>query len=82
MFYMRGTTAISHPAISLWRFRMKRNRANQRQAELFDDLPPNDGPSLLEVPADRGLELEAAIGELLLNAAAKRGRGNEGEHDA
>ena len=61
---------------------MKRNRANQRQAELFDDLPPNHGPNLLEVPADRGLELEAAIGELLLNAAGKIERGNEGEHDA
>jgi hypothetical protein len=61
---------------------MKRNRVNQRQAELFGDLPPSDCPSLVEVPADRGLELEAAVGELLLNAAGRIERGNEGEHDA
>lgn len=61
---------------------MKRNRANQKQAELFDELPPNDGPSLLEVPADRGLELEAAVGQLLLKAAEEIERENEGEHDA
>jgi hypothetical protein len=82
MLYMRDPTAISHPAISLWRFRMRRSRANQRQAELFDDLPPRESPSLLEVPADRGLELEAAVGELLLDAAGKIERGKGGENDA
>jgi hypothetical protein len=34
------------------------------------------------VPADRGLELEAAVGELLLDAAGKIERGKGGENDA
>lgn len=60
---------------------MGRSRAKQRQPELFDELLPNVGPNLLEVPADRSLELEAAVAELLLNAVDKIGRGKGGEHD-
>ena len=61
---------------------MKRSRANQRQPGLFDELLPNAGPSLLELPADRGLELQAAVGELLLSAADTIERGKGDEHDA
>jgi hypothetical protein len=60
---------------------MGRSRAKQRQPELFDELLPNVGPNLLEALADRSLELEAAVSELLLNAADKIGRGKGGEHD-
>ena len=59
---------------------MRRSKANQRQPELFDELAPNEGPDRLEVPADRGLELEAAVSELLLSAAGKIQRG-KGEGD-
>jgi hypothetical protein len=49
-------------------------------ADSLCPLLPNEAPSLLEVPADRGLELEAAVNELLLSAAAgkiERGKGDE-----
>ena len=59
---------------------MRRSKANQRQPELFDELAPNEGPDRLEVPADRGPELEAAVSELLLSAAGKIQRG-KGEGD-
>lgn len=58
----------------------QRKGANQMQAGLFDELGPNDGPSLLEVPTDRSLELEAAVGELLLRAAGRNQRGGD-DHD-
>ena len=61
---------------------MRRSRANQRQPDLFDQLLPNAGPSLLDLPADRGLELEAAVRELLLSAAGTIERGKGEEHDA
>lgn len=60
----------------------QRRRANQMQTRLFDELCPNDSPSLLEVPADRSLELEAAVGELLLKAVGKIERGRGGDRDA
>jgi hypothetical protein len=59
----------------------QRRRANQMQAMLFDDLRPNDGPNLVEMPADRSLELEIAVAELLFKAAGKVGRGG-GDRDA
>jgi hypothetical protein len=51
------------------------------QARLFDELEPN-APSRLDVAADRSLELEAAVGELLLNAASKSEGETGGAHDA
>jgi hypothetical protein len=60
----------------------QRRRANQMQAMLFDELRPNDGPSLVEMPADRSLELETAVAELLFKAAGKVERGRGGDHDA
>ena len=60
----------------------QRRRANQMQVMLFDELGPNDGPSLVEVPADRNLELEKAIAELLFKAAGKVERGRGGDRDA
>ena len=59
----------------------KRRRSNQMQAELFSEPQSNDGPSLFEVPTDRSLELEAAVGELLLKAVSKIEHGRGGEHD-
>jgi hypothetical protein len=59
----------------------QRNRTNQLQAGLFDEPSPNKGPNLLEMPADRSLELEAAIGELLLKAATRTAPAG-GDHDA
>jgi len=62
---------------------MKQRRiANQMQAMLFDELDPNDGPSRVEVPADRSVELETAIAELLFKAAGKVERGRGGDRDA
>lgn len=58
----------------------KRTRSNQRQAELFSEPQSNDSPSLFGVPADRSLELEAALAELLLKAVSKLD-GKGGEHD-
>jgi hypothetical protein len=58
----------------------QRRSANQLQAGLFDRLGTNDDPSLLEVPADRSLELEAAVGELLLRAAGRIESGGD-DHD-
>jgi hypothetical protein len=52
------------------------------QVMLFDELRPNDGPSLVEMPADRSLELETAVAELLFKAAGKVERGRGGDHDA
>jgi len=59
----------------------KRRRSNQRQAELFSEPLSNDSPRLSDVPADRSLELEAALGELLLKAVSKIEHGKGGEHD-
>ena len=59
----------------------KRARSNQTQAELFSEPQSTDGPSLLDVPEERSLELEAAIGELLLNAVSKIRHGRGNEHD-
>jgi hypothetical protein len=61
---------------------MRRSKAKLRQPELFDELPPNEGPDLLEVLVDRGLELEAAVGELLLSAAVKIERRRGEDNDA
>jgi hypothetical protein len=52
------------------------------QVTLFDELGPNDDPSLVEMPADRSLELEKAIAELLFKAAGKVERGRGGDRDA
>jgi hypothetical protein len=52
------------------------------QAMLFDELYPNDGPGLVEIPADRSLELETAVAELLLKTAGKVERGRGGDRDA
>ena len=60
----------------------KRIRSNQRQAELFSEPQSNGSPSLFDLPADRSLELEAALGELLLKAASKIQHGKGGEHDS
>lgn len=60
----------------------QRRRANQMQVMLFDELRPNDGPSLVEMPADRSLELETAVAELLFKAAGKVERGRGGDRDA
>ena len=60
----------------------QRRRANQMQVMLFDDLDPNDGPSLVEMPADRSLELKTAIAELLFKAAGNVERGRGGDRDA
>jgi hypothetical protein len=59
----------------------KRTGSNQSQAELFSEPQSNDSPSLLDVPADRSLELEAALGELLLKAVSRIEQGKGGEHD-
>ena len=60
----------------------QRRRADQMQPGLFDEPRPNDGPSLLEVPADRSLELETAVGELLLKATGKNESRRGGDRDA
>jgi hypothetical protein len=60
----------------------QRRRANQMQVMLFDDLGQNDGPSLVEMPADRSLELETAIAELLFKAAGKVEGERGGDRDA
>lgn len=60
----------------------QRRRANQMQAMLFDEFCPTDGPSLVEMPADRSLELETAIAELLLKAVGKVERERGGDRDA
>jgi hypothetical protein len=60
----------------------QRRRANQMQATLFDELCPTDGPSLVEMPADRNLELETAVAELLLKAVGKVERERGGDGDA
>jgi len=60
----------------------QRRRANQMQVMLFDELGPNDGPSLAEMPADRSLELEKAIAELLFRAVGKVESGRGGDRDA
>ena len=59
----------------------KRTRSNQRQAELFSEPQSNDSLSRFDVPADRSLELEAALGELLLKVLSKIEHGKGGEHD-
>ena len=59
----------------------KRIRSNQKQAELFSEPQSNDSSSLFDVPADRSLKLEAALGELLLKAASKIEHGKESNHD-
>ena len=60
----------------------QRRRAIQMQVMLFDELGPNDDPSLVEMPADRSLELEKAIAELLFKAAGKVERGRGDDRDA
>ena len=60
----------------------QRRRVNQMQVMLFDELGPNDGSSLVEMPADRSLELEIAVAELLFKAAGKVERGRGGDRDA
>ena len=60
----------------------QRRRADQMQVMLFDELGPNDDRSLVEMPADRSLELEKAIAELLFKAASKVERGRGGDRDA
>ncbi len=59
----------------------KRTRSNQKQAELFSEPQSNDSSSLLDVPADRTLKLEAALGELLLKAVSKIEHGKGSNHD-
>ncbi len=59
----------------------QRTRTNRMQARLFDELEQN-APSRLEIPADRSLELEAAVGELLLNAVSKSEGETGDDHDA
>jgi hypothetical protein len=60
----------------------QRRNAHQRQQVLFDQFCPHDGPSLDELPPDRNLELQAAVGELLVKAASKGENGRGGDHDA
>jgi hypothetical protein len=60
----------------------QRRRTNQIQAMLFEELCPTDGPSLAEMPADRSLELETAVAELLLKAVGKVERERGGDRDA
>ena len=60
----------------------QRRKANQKQVMLFDELGPSNDPSLVEMPADRSLELEKAIAELLFKAAGKVKRRKGGDRDA
>jgi hypothetical protein len=60
----------------------QRGKTNQMQTKLFDDLESSDGPTLLEVLAGRSLELETAIGELLLSAIGKAEPRKGAKHDA
>ena len=61
----------------------QRRRANQmQQAMLFDELRPNDGSRLDEMPPDRSLELETAVAELLFKAAGKVECARGGDRDA
>ena len=60
----------------------QRKQPNQMQSKLFDEQRLNDLPSLLEMPADRGLELEVAVAELLLRAVGRVERGRGGDCDA
>ena len=60
----------------------QRRKANQMQAELFDELQSSDGPTLLELLKGRYLELETAIGELLLSTIGKAEPRRRDEHDA
>jgi hypothetical protein len=49
---------------------MKRQRnAKQIQAKLFPELGPASGPIPLDLPADRAVELQKLVGELLLRVA-------------
>jgi hypothetical protein len=61
----------------------QRRRVNQMQAMLlFDELCQTDAPNLIEMPADRSLELETAVAELLLKAVGKVERERGGDRDA
>jgi len=62
----------------------QRRRADQMQLQpgLFDEPRPNHDPCLLEVPADRSLELQTAVGELLLKATGKNESRRGGGRDA
>jgi hypothetical protein len=60
----------------------QQKRANQIQLLLLDELRLNDAPSLVEVPADRALELEAAVGELLRKTFSQIDCARGGDHDA
>jgi hypothetical protein len=60
----------------------QRGKTNQMQTNLFDDLDSSEGLILLEVLAARKLELETAIGELLLSAIGKAEARKGAKHDA
>jgi hypothetical protein len=62
---------------------MKQRRKTKRiQTELFFDLRLASGPILLELPADRRVELERLIAELLLNVARENAETpSGGEYD-
>ena len=60
----------------------QRGKTNQMQTKLFEELESSDGPTLLEVLAGRNLDLETAIGELLLSAIGKAEPRRGNEHDA
>jgi hypothetical protein len=83
MFCTREQKAMSHPATSLRRFRMKeQTRSNQRQAELFGEPQPNKNSTPCKLPADQSQKLEVALGDLLLDAVTKIKRGEGGDRDA
>jgi hypothetical protein len=58
----------------------QRRKKTQRQIELFCEPPLASSPILLEMPADRQVELEKLIAELLLNVVLDNVP-KGGEHD-
>jgi hypothetical protein len=63
---------------------MKHKReTHQRQAELFLELIPFNGPTLPDLPPDKEIDLKRAVVDLLLNAAyGKAEVPKGGDHDA
>jgi hypothetical protein len=57
---------------------INRKEKNQRQAELFLELTPFNGPALPDLPPEKAIELKRVVGDLLLHAASGNAKAPKG----
>ena len=62
---------------------INRREKNQRQAELFLELNPFNGPTRANLPPEKAIELKRVVADLLLHAANRNAKAPKGgDHDA